>query len=110
MDVLSHCTVISEEITVTFANDVRAMEVNGLLKPTLWPRYFRYCITVVDVTAQWAFDQSRYQSRHSELATLADVFTFRPHNICFTAPSILAIVSTQFSVNVRVRLTSFRLL
>jgi hypothetical protein len=48
---------------------------------------------IVDVTTQCTFDQSRYQSKHSELATLADVFTFRPHRICFTAPSTLRIVS-----------------
>jgi hypothetical protein len=40
MDVLSHCTVISEEITVTFADDVRAMEVNDLLKPNIVAEVF----------------------------------------------------------------------
>jgi hypothetical protein len=40
MDVLSHCTVISKEITVTFADDVRAMEVNGLLEPNVVAEVF----------------------------------------------------------------------
>jgi hypothetical protein len=33
--------------------------------------------------------QFRYQFKQSALATLADVFTFMPHKICFTATSIL---------------------
>lgn len=35
------------------------------------------------------FAHSRYQSRQSALATDADVLTFMPHKICFTAPSTL---------------------
>ena len=35
------------------------------------------------------FAQPRYQSRQSALATEADVFTFKPQRICFTAPSTL---------------------
>jgi hypothetical protein len=38
---------------------------------------------------QWLAAHSRYQSRHSAFATDADVRTFIPQRICFTATSIL---------------------